>query len=97
MSLKPFEFRLFHRTLELHFPGNMSLCVRKPTIWVPTRSDTNQPVQSQKQARSLKFWIEKEEELYYPSTENKGTDQLGSYCTADLHLYFHICKNMVFS
>ena len=22
----------------------MSLCVRKPTIWVPTRSDTNKPV-----------------------------------------------------
>ena len=26
----------------------MSLCVRKPTIWVPTRSDTNRAVQSQK-------------------------------------------------
>ena len=24
---------------------NLSLCVRKPTIWIPTRSDTNQPVQ----------------------------------------------------
>ena len=23
----------------------------------PTRSDTNRPVQSQKQARSLKFWL----------------------------------------
>ena len=31
--------------------------MRKPTIWGPTRSDTNQPVQSQKQARSLIFWI----------------------------------------
>ena len=27
---------------------NLSLCVRKPTIWFPTRSDTNRPVQSQK-------------------------------------------------
>ena len=35
----------------------MSLCVRKPTIWVPTRSDTNQHVQSQNQDRSLKFRI----------------------------------------
>ena len=26
----------------------LNLCVRKPTIWVPTRSDTNRPVQSQK-------------------------------------------------
>ena len=25
----------------------LSLCVRKPTIWVPTRSDTNRAVQSQ--------------------------------------------------
>ena len=28
--------------------------MRKPTIWFPTRPDTNWPVQSQKQARSLK-------------------------------------------
>ena len=35
----------------------MSLCMRKPTIWVRTRSDTNWALQSQKMARSLKFWI----------------------------------------
>ena len=29
----------------------------KPTMWFPNRSDTNQAAQSQKQARSLKFWI----------------------------------------
>ena len=29
----------------------------KPTMWFPTRSDTNWPVQSQKRARSLKFRI----------------------------------------
>ena len=40
--------------------------MRKPTIWVPTRSDTNRAVQSQKQARSLKFRIKEEERLYYP-------------------------------
>ena len=34
-----------------------SLCTRKPTIWVPTRSDTNQPVQSQKMVEGLKFCI----------------------------------------
>ena len=27
-----------------------------------TRCDTNQPVQSQKQARNLKFWIKEEED-----------------------------------
>ena len=59
----------------------MSLCVRKPTIWVPTRSDTNRPVQSQKMVRGWKFWIWKLEELYYQSSENKGADQLRSICT----------------
>ena len=48
-------------------------------MWFPNRSDTNRPVQSQKQARSLKFWSEVEEELYYPSSENKGADQLRGY------------------
>ena len=48
----------------------MSLCVRKPAVWVPTRSDTNQPVQSQKQAGSLKFL--RKEGLYYACSENKG-------------------------
>ena len=38
------------------------------------RSDTNQDVQSQKTARSLKFRIKEEEELYFPSSENKGAD-----------------------
>ena len=45
-------------------------------MWFPNRSDTNRPVQLQKQARSLKFWGYVEEELYYPSSENKGADQL---------------------
>ena len=35
----------------------LSLCVRKQKIWVPTRSGTNRPVQSQKQTKSLKFWV----------------------------------------
>ena len=54
----------------------MSLLVEKPTMWFPNRSDTNRPVQLQKQARSLKFWSQVVEELYYPSSENKGADQL---------------------
>ena len=53
----------------------------------PTRCNTNRPVQSQKRARGLK-----EEELYYPSSENKYADQLCSYCSSDLHLCFGICK-----
>ena len=34
---------------------HLSLCVRKPTVWVPTRSDTNRAVQSQKMVRGWKF------------------------------------------
>ena len=40
----------------------LSCDTRKPVfgVWFPTRSDTNRPVQSQKQAISLKFWIKEE-------------------------------------
>ena len=45
-----------------------------------TRSNTNQAVQLQKQGRGLELWISVEEELYYPSSENRGADQLSSNC-----------------
>ena len=64
--------------------------MRKPTIWVPTTSNTYRAVQSQKMVRGWKFWIEKVEELYYPCCENKGADQLRSYCEADLPLCFRL-------
>ena len=64
-------------------------------MWFPTRSDINRPVQSQKRARILKFRIEVEEELYYPSSENKGADQLRGYREADLHLCFRIGRLLV--
>ena len=50
-----------------HLSGNvqqLSLCMRKPTVWVPTRSDTNRSVRSQKMVRGWKFCIEEVEELY---------------------------------
>ena len=37
------------------------------------------------------------EGLYYLCSENKGTDQLHSYCAADLSLCLRICKKPVFS
>ena len=74
----------------------MSLCMRKPTILVLTRSDTNRAVQSQKIARSLKFRMKEEEGLYYPCSENKGADQLRSYCEAGLRLCFRVCRLLVF-
>ena len=75
----------------------MSPDVRKPVFGFPTMSNTNRPVQLQKMGRSLKFLILEEEELYYTCSENKGADQLRSYCEADLRLCFHIGKNLVFS
>ena len=68
----------------------MSRFMRKPTMWFPNRSDTNWTVLSQKMARSLKFQIYVEEELYYPCSKCKGADQLCSYCETDLHLCFRI-------
>ena len=68
--------------------------MRKPKLEFPTSSDTNRPVQTQKKARSLKFQIYEVEELHYPCSENKGADQLCSYCTADLRLCFRQGKNL---
>ena len=50
----------------------MSRLLGKPTMWFPNKSDTNQTVQSQKRARSLKIRIKVEEEVYYQSSENKA-------------------------
>ena len=36
------------------------------------------------------------EELYHPWIENKGADQLRSYCEADLRLCFRLCRLLVF-
>ena len=53
-----------------------------------TMFDTNRPVQLQKMIRDLKFCIQEIEGLYYPSSENKGADQLLGYREADLRLLF---------
>ena len=70
--------------------------MRKPTFWFPTWSDTNQPVQLQKMARGLKFWIKKVKGLDSVCSENKGADQLRGNREADLHLCFRICQRLVF-
>ena len=60
-------------------------------MWFLNRSDTNQPVQSQKTARSMEFWILEEDEMCYPRlSENKGADQLRGYHKADLRLCFRL-------
>ena len=73
--------------LPICYSYEMSRIVRKPTMF-PTRSDINLPVQTKRKARISKFWVQVEEELYYPCNKNKG---------ADLRLCFRIGKNPFFS
>ena len=70
--------------------------MRERVIWVPTRSNMNRAVQSQMIARSFKFWLKEEEGLYYPCSENKGTDQPCGYREAGLRHCFRICRLFVF-
>ena len=53
-------------------------------------------VQSQKMVRGLKLWMYKVEELYYPCSENKVADQLGSNCESDQRLCFRLSRLLVF-
>ena len=71
--------------------------MRKPTVWFPNRSDSNQAVHLLMMARGCKFWIQKVEELYYPCSKKQVADQLRGYCEADQRLYFRICNMLVFS
>ena len=71
--------------------------MKNTTMWFSNKSDTNQAVQAQMMARSLKFWIQKVNELYYTYSKNKSTDQFRGYHEADLRLCFHICRWLVFS
>ena len=73
----------------------MSHMMRKTTLWIPNRSDTNRAVQTQKMANGRKFRIWKIEDLYYLCSKNCA-DQLHSYCKADLRHCFCICKIFVF-
>ena len=48
---------MFMYFIDEHASLEMSRHVRKPTMWLPNRSDTNQDVQAKKLARGWKFWI----------------------------------------
>ena len=74
--------------------GYLSRNMRKPTMWILTRSDTNQAVQLLEMASGWKFWIQEEVGLYYPSSENKGADQLRGFREADLAALFSHMPNV---
>ena len=59
-----------------------------------TKSDTNRPIQAQKRARVLKFWILEEEGLYFPSSENKDADHLP--CSGAVYLYMTVIFKHVY-
>ena len=62
-------------------------------MWFPTRSDTNRAVQARR-------WLEildlESRGIVLSMCENKGADQLRSYCEADLRLCFRLCRLLVF-
>ena len=80
----------------LNFISSLSHDARKLSIWFPTRSDTNQAVQSRTRARGLKVGISEVEGLYYLKSKNNDPDQLSEYRKSDLPLCFHICILLVF-
>ena len=68
----------------------LNLCVRKPTIWVPTRSNTNRLYSHRRWLEARNFGFRKQtkvEELYYTCSENNGADQ---------RLCFRLCKLLIF-
>ena len=67
--------------------------MRKPVFVVSDQVRHKPGCAAKKIARGLTFRIKEEEGLYYPCSENKGTDQLCGYRTADLRLCFRICKS----
>ena len=62
-------------------------------MWFLYGFDKNRAVQALKMARSLKFRIKVEEELYYSSSENKGADQLRSYLYIYIYIYTVLQKH----
>ena len=66
----------------------MSSDTRKSILWILTRLDTNQAVEPKKASRGWKFWNKKEEELYYPLSDDKGADQLVGFSRDPAQLFY---------
>ena len=81
----------------------MNCVLRKLVLGFWIKSDTNWFVHFQKKNLEALFCIEEEDELYYLWNKNQGTDQLCSYCTADLclcsciHAVHMINENIVYA
>ena len=62
--------------------------IRAATRENPVFGVSNRVRHPQEKARIWKFGLLGGNVLYYPFSENKGTDQLCSYCKADLRFSF---------
>ena len=63
----------------------------------PGLTKTGLYIQLQEKASGLKFWIMKKMDHTICIMKTKAPDQLCSYCTADLRLWFRIDKTLLFS
>ena len=69
--------------------------VKNKVFGISDQVDTNRPVLTRKKVRNFEVkW--KRNCTIVVASENKGADQLCSYCTADLHLCFRIRRLLVF-
>ena len=76
----------------------MSLVVRKPVFGVSDQVRQKPGSTTTQDGYRLEISdLESRGIVLYLCSENKGADQLRSYCAADLRLYFRICKKPVFS
>ena len=73
----------------------MSRDAKKKTVFGVSDKFRHKPARTV--TGDLKFRIKEEEKLHHASIENKGADQLCSYCTADLQLCFRLGKSPVTS
>ena len=70
--IKSLTFHFIFSKTYFSCQSNLSRVMRKPTFWLPTRSDTNQAVQLPKMARGLKFRREKVEECTIYVTKTRA-------------------------
>ena len=87
---------MVNRTLKMVIDASVNLVIshfdcegESLVLIVPLRgfgSGPHKPGCTSHRRRGLKFRILVVEGLYYPYSENKGADQLRSYCAADLPL-----------
>ena len=62
--------------------------MRKPTVWVSDQGRQKQDCTAIEAGQKLEISGLRKKRDYYLCSENKCTDQLCNYCTADLRLYF---------